>query len=80
MTYKDAVGDVVSLANLSIGFLITIMVAGLVAVAFWAFIIKGNEDKPREEGKQVLMWGAVVTVIMAGLWTIIAFIQSTFFI
>jgi len=80
MTYKDAVGEVMGVINTSIAFLMTIIVMGLIGVAFWYFLLHGQEEEKRKEGRQIIMWGVIVTVILTGLWGIVAFIRSTFYI
>lgn len=64
--------------------LIEIFLALAVLVFFWGivrFIMNigsaGSDDRSREEGKKVIVWGIIGIFVMVSLWAIVGFIQSS---
>jgi len=74
-TFKDFVSDFVDFFNT--------VVLLIFAFAFLAFIwgvaqyvvFPGNEEK-KEKGKQIIVWGIIVFVIMISVWGIVTLFSS----
>jgi len=59
------------------------IVAGLALLYFfWGlakFILRAGEEKGREEGKQIMMWGIIALFVMVSIWGIVGFISDDLF-
>lgn len=42
------------------------------------FIISSGEEKKRQEGKQLMIWGIVALTVMLGVWELVAILGDTF--
>lgn len=58
----------------------------VMALALFAFIIgairfisTAGDDKSRESGKHLMIWGTVALFLMVAVWGIVGIIQTTFF-
>ena len=51
-----------------------------ILVFFWGivkFIAHTDDQKAREEGKRVMIWGMVAIFVMVSLWALVGFIQGS---
>jgi fumarate reductase subunit D len=51
-----------------------------VLVCFWGlvkFIYHADDEKARESGRGIMVWGMIALFVMVALWAIVGFIQST---
>lgn len=68
-----------------VGFISSILVPLLFAVAFIVFIYGvfqyfiagGANEEQREKGKQLVMWGIIAFVVMVSLWGLVNLIRNT---
>lgn len=61
---------------------IVVVVALALLFFFWGlanFILYASDDKKREEGKNIMIWGIVALFVMISVWGIVAVLQNTFF-
>jgi hypothetical protein len=72
--------------NLFIGFidlLIPLLFALIFLVIAWrtidAWVLHGGDQKKVDEGKQTLVVGVIVLVVLSGLWGIVRLLQSSIF-
>lgn len=75
--------DFVRLITNLIGILIIAIFALTLLVFLWGLlknlILKGAEEDNRKAGKNIMLWGIIVLVIMTAIWGILALLQTTFF-
>jgi len=60
--------------------IIPILIGIGVVVFFWGlvkFIAHGGDEKAREEGKNVMIWGMVALFVMVALWAIVGYLQES---
>ncbi len=60
--------------------IIPIIISLGVLVFFWGlvkFISHGGDEKAREEGKSIMIWGMVALFVMVALWAIVGYIQES---
>lgn len=72
---KGLIGEVGEIIKL----LIPIVVGIALLVFFWGLaklIFKANDQKAREEGRAVMVWGLVALFVMISVWGIVGFIQD----
>jgi hypothetical protein len=72
-------GNLISRVHDIIEYLI-ILVAGLALLAFfWGltkFIYKTGNEKEKDEGKNIMIWGTIALFVMVSVWGIISMMQS----
>jgi len=60
--------------------MLTVLVAGIaLLVFFWGltkFIAKAGDSKAHEEGRSLMIWGAIALFVMISIWGIVQFIQD----
>lgn len=67
-----------SLINI-VAFIIPLLISFGILVFFWGivkFIAHAEDEKAREGGKQVIIWGLVAIFVMVALWSIVGYVQS----
>jgi hypothetical protein len=68
-----------------IGFLNTVVVPIIFALAFAVFIwgivnhffLHGDEESKREEGRQFILWGVIGMVVLFSVWGLVNILLST---
>lgn len=59
--------------------LISLVAALALLYFFWGlarFILRAGDEKAREEGKQIMMWGIIALFIMVSVWGIVRFFSE----
>jgi len=73
----DLASDFKSLLNV-----ITTVIISLALVFFlWGlaiFILSAGDEEKREQGKKVMIWGAIAFTVMIGIWGIVQFLLDAF--
>lgn len=77
-TLRTIAGTVIDLLNQMSLF---IMALALLAFIFGAvrFIATAGDDRARESGKQLMIWGVASLFVMIAVWGLVAILQNTFF-
>lgn len=78
--YAAGLISVVDLLTLFITTLVPIMIGLAIVVFFWGivkFIGHAGDERAREEGKQLIIWGLIALFVMVSLWAIVGFIQES---
>jgi hypothetical protein len=60
--------------------LVPIIIAIAVVVFFWGiikFIAHASDERERESGKQLIIWGMIALFVMVSLWSLVGFIQES---
>jgi|SRR3989344_6249076 len=73
--------DFISMILGFIAYLIPLLIAIGLLVFFWGmakFILHAEEEEKREEGKQLMMWGAIGLFVMVSFWGLINILTGTF--
>lgn len=77
-TFRTFAGSIIDLlnkvANLVIGLALLAFVIGAVK-----FIATAGDEKGRETGKQLMVWGILAIFLMFAIWGVVSIIQNTFF-
>lgn len=77
-TFRSFAGNIIDLlnkvANLVIGIALLAFVFGAVK-----FIATAGDEKGRETGKQLMVWGILAIFLMFSVWGVVSIIQNTFF-
>jgi hypothetical protein len=67
-----------------VGVLNTIVMPGLMTLAFFAFvygvaryIMQGDSDSKRIEGRNFILWGAIGLAVLVSTWAIVNIMLST---
>src|SRR3989344_7891740 len=74
-------GDLVTMILGFIAYLIPLLIAIGLLVFLWGmakFILHAEEEEKREEGKQLMMWGAIGLFVMVSFWGLINILTGTF--
>lgn len=62
--------------------LIPILITLALIAFFWGvakYVVQGaNDEKSREQGKQIMLWGIVGLFVMVSVWGLVAIVQNTF--
>lgn len=61
--------------------LIPIAASLAVLFFFWGlarFILAAGDEGAKDEGKRIMIWGAIALFVMAGIWGIISLLGGTF--
>ena len=61
--------------------MIPLVVAIALLLFFWGlakFMLAAGDEKRKDEGKNLMIWGVISFVVMLSIWGIVAFIQSAF--
>ena len=78
---QDVIDKIVSaVTNIIIQPLIYLFIGLSFFYFFWGlaiFMLNGDEEKKREEGKQHMIWGGIGLLIISGVWGILNLINST---
>ena len=77
-TFKDLAGDFIELLNQFVyvltGFSFVFFLYGVVR-----FIGTAGDDKSREQGRKLMVWGIISLFVMFAVWGLVGILQSTFF-
>ena len=78
--------DFAELVNMFLGFielLVPFIFSLALVVIVWkivdAWVISAGDVKKIDEGKQYAIWGILVLVVMAGVWSIVRLVRSSVF-
>lgn len=74
-------GDFISMILGFISYLIPLLIAIGLLVFLWGmakFILHAEEDEKREEGRQLMMWGAIGLFVMVSFWGLTKILLGTF--
>lgn len=64
-----------------IGLATPIVVALALLYFFWGlanYILNSGDDKKKDEGKRIMIWGIIALFVMVSVWGIVNVIQDTF--
>lgn len=78
--YAAGILSVIDLLTLFVTTLVPIIIGLAVVVFFWGivkFIGHAGDERAREEGKQLIIWGLIAIFVMVSLWAIVGFIQES---
>lgn len=78
-TFRELVEGILGLINIVIPGLFAIVFVVIVWKIIDAWVINGGDPKKREEGKQLVLIGVVVFVLMVVTWGVIALLRTAFF-
>lgn len=78
-TFADLVNYIISLISLLIPFIFGLIMLFIVWRVVDAWIIHGGDETKVKEGKQTLVIGIIVLVILSGIWGILSLLRSSFF-
>lgn len=70
----DVFGDLINLAT-------PIVVALALLFFFWGlanYILSAGDDKKKDEGKRIMIWGVLALFVMVSVWGIINVVRDTF--
>ena len=65
-----------------VDYLIILLVGIAVLVFFWGlvrFIFKAGDEKAKDEGKRLMIWGIIALFVMVSVWGLVKFIQDQLF-
>ena len=75
-------GDLVTFIICNISKFIIPLIFALTLVMFiWGivrYVIGANEEKERERGKQLMIWGIIALAVMVGVWGFVHIVTNTF--
>jgi len=74
-------GDFISMILGFISYLIPVLIAIGLLVFLWGmakFILHAEEEDKREEGRQLMMWGAIGLFVMVSFWGLTKILVGTF--
>jgi len=67
----------------SVGRLVNLLLPLIVGIAllvfFWGmarFIMSAGDEKARESGRNLMIWGVIAFVVMLSIWALVNFVQS----
>ena len=75
-------GDLVNMILGFIAYLIPLLIAIGLLVFLWGmakFILHAEDEGKREEGRQLMMWGAIGLFVMVSFWGLTKILIGTFF-
>ena len=78
MTFASMIGSIVDLLNELVRLLLVVSLLGFI----WGlvrFTFNSGEEKARNEGKQIMVWGTVALFGMTTVWGLVALVRSIFF-
>ncbi len=78
-TFPELVDHLLSLINLIIPALFTVVFLFLVWKIFDSWVIHADDEKKREEGKQLALTAVIVFVLMLIVWGVVAMIRQSIF-
>jgi uncharacterized membrane protein YidH (DUF202 family) len=61
-----------TLVPLIMGIAVLVFLWGLVK-----FIARADDERERESGKQLIIWGMIALFVMVSLWSIVGFVQES---
>ncbi len=64
--------------NSLIGLVMVLALLGFIVGAI-RFIATAGDDRSRESGKQLMVWGVVALALMVSVWGVVLIIKTTFF-
>jgi predicted PurR-regulated permease PerM len=78
-TFSDLTLGIINLINI----IIPLLFAVVLVYIFWkvidAWVLHGDEQAKRQEGRQLLLIGVLVFVLMLVTWGVVSLIQTAFF-
>ena len=67
----------------SVGRIVNLLLPLIVGIAlvvfFWGlarFILSAGDEKARESGRSLMIWGVIAFVVMLSIWALVNFVQS----
>ncbi len=78
-TFAGLVGRFLEIINLVIPLIFAVVFIVIIWKVIDAWVINGGDATKRQEGKQLVMVGTVVFVLMLVTWGVIALLRTTFF-
>lgn len=78
-TFRELVEVILNLINIIIPAIFALVFIVIVWKIIDAWVIHGGDSNKREEGKQLVLVGVVVFVLMVVTWGVIALLRSAFF-
>ena len=76
----SGISDLIDMLIDYVSAIIPIFLSLAILTFFWGiikFIAHTDDEKAREEGKRVMVWGMVAIFVMVSLWAIVGFIQES---
>lgn len=76
MTFKEIVGEVVSIIN----YLVPAVFALTVLFFLWGifrYVFAGDSEDDLRKARQIMVWGIVILAIMLSTWGILQILQNT---
>jgi uncharacterized membrane protein YidH (DUF202 family) len=74
---KNFAVKIIAVLNASVGLIIGFSLF-LFIVGAVRFIATAGDEKSREDGKQLMVWGVLALFVMVTVWGIVALIKTTF--
>lgn len=78
-TFGGLVNQILGLINIIIPAVFAIVFIVIVWKIIDAWVINGGDQTKRQEGKQLVMIGSIVFVLMLVTWGVVALLRATFF-
>lgn len=78
-TFAELVGVILNIISLVIPVIFAITLLVIIWRVIDTWIIHGGEPDKIEEGRQTVIIGIVVLVVMSGIWGILALLRSSLF-
>lgn len=78
-TFSDIVGFVVGFINQLIPLLFGLTLLVIIWRVIDAWIIHGGDGKKIDDGKQTIIVGVIVLVVLSGVWGLVALLQNSLF-
>lgn len=76
-TFADLVHKLLDLISLTIPLIFAITLLVLIWKVIDAWILNAGDTSKIEEGKQTVLIGVIVLVVMTGIWGIVAILRSS---
>jgi len=77
--FSDLVSAFIGIISLLIPLIFALTLLIIVWKVIDAWIIHGGDEAKIEEGKNTVIVGVLVLVVMSGIWGILSILQSSFF-
>ena len=74
------IGNFIDLLTGYVTLIVPLLLSLAILVFFWGivkFITHAGDEKAREEGKNIMIWGMVVIFVMVALWAIVGYLQES---
>ncbi|MBP9760377.1 MAG: hypothetical protein KBD24_03345 [Candidatus Pacebacteria bacterium] len=78
-TLKDIITDnVIPIFDSAINFIMVLAVLSFI-VGVIRFMYTSGDDKSRQQGKNLMIWGTIALAVMVSVWGLVMIIKTTFF-